>query len=317
MADVNIGQYATLATNAYAKTMADNITKNIPFLYFLEKKGKIRKLSGGVKIQRELEYNEGNYQRYRGAQRLTIAETVNYDSALYEWKYGAVPTVITVEDEVKNGSGDVQIHDLVKRRISTAEKTLRNNIEADLASDGTASGGLQIDGLASQVIASPTTGTVGGINRATYTWWRNQTTTGITSGNITTKLGAAKRTIMRGSEAGDLLLLGNTLYGHYEDTVQGLQRTGMEGSKADYGFPVLFYHGIPVVCGGGQGGAISDTIGYLLSLDYLGFDVWEKRYFAPFGGKRTPIDQDAYVNMIGIVGNLTCSNMKMQVYLTA
>jgi hypothetical protein len=66
--------------------------------------------------------------------------------------------------------------DLVTARIDNARKSLNNRWALDFYGDGTGNGGKNLTGLASLVPTDPTTGTVGGINRATSTnvFWRSQ-----------------------------------------------------------------------------------------------------------------------------------------------
>ena len=70
-------------------------------------------------------------------------------------------------EELQN-SGSERVIDLLESRIKNAERTMANNVSNDLYSDGTASGGKQIGGLQHIIADAPSTGTVGGINRATY-----------------------------------------------------------------------------------------------------------------------------------------------------
>ncbi|MGO8105751.1 phage major capsid protein, partial [Rhizobium leguminosarum] len=52
--------------------------------------------------------------------------------------------------------------------------TLTTHIALDCYSDGTADGGRPIGGLQLLLSTSPTSGTVGGISRATWGFWRHQ-----------------------------------------------------------------------------------------------------------------------------------------------
>ena len=63
--------------------------------------------------------------------------------------------------------------DLMDARLTVAESTLANLISGGLYSDGTGAGGKEIDGLDAAVPVDPTTGTYGGIDRATWTFWRS------------------------------------------------------------------------------------------------------------------------------------------------
>jgi hypothetical protein len=60
-------------------------------------------------------------------------------------------------------------------------------------SDGTGSGSKEIGGLRHLVATDPTTGTVGGINRANFTFWRNQQASGIKTTSAFDNLRAVMR----------------------------------------------------------------------------------------------------------------------------
>ena len=92
-----------------------------------------------------------------------------------------VAVTISGLEQLQN-SGKEAIIDLLDARIGNAERTLKNNISIDCYSDGTADSGKQIGGLQSLVADLPTSGTVGGIDRATWTFWRNQFYRGVTDG---------------------------------------------------------------------------------------------------------------------------------------
>jgi hypothetical protein len=68
-------------------------------------------------------------------------------------------------------SGKEAVIDLLSSRIKNAERTFMNGLAYDVYSDGTATG--QITGLQALVSTAPTSGTVGGIDRATWVFWRN------------------------------------------------------------------------------------------------------------------------------------------------
>ena len=59
MTNKDYNEVFTLTLNNRSKEMADNISKNNALLTRLKDKGKMRPLTGGVKILEELEYGEG------------------------------------------------------------------------------------------------------------------------------------------------------------------------------------------------------------------------------------------------------------------
>jgi hypothetical protein len=172
MASPNISEILTTTIEHRSKALADNVTKNNALLYRLNKKGKVKSVPGGVTIRQELEYAEnGTYKRYSGYETLDISPSDVFTSAEFNWKQAAVAISISGLEQLQNSGKDVMI-DLLTSRVENGERTMQNNIASDCYSDGTADGSKQIGGLQLLVPDDPTTGTVGGISRATWTFWR-------------------------------------------------------------------------------------------------------------------------------------------------
>jgi len=158
--------------------------------------------------------------------------------------------------EMLQNSSKEAIIDLLDGRMQVSEARLLNRISGDLYGNGTGNGGKNLDGLAAAVSASPTTGTYGGINRANWTFWQNQVTTGATSANILAKMTEAAIKQIRGTDKADLIVAGNTMYQYYVGALQAIQRIASEESGAA-GFASLKFYGggtsADVVLGGGYG----------------------------------------------------------------
>jgi len=207
--------------------------------------------------------------------------------------------------------------------MQVSEARLLNRISGDLFLDGTGNGGKNLDGLAAAVAASPTSGTYGGINRATWTFWQNQITTGTTttpgSTNILAKMTEAAIKQIRGTDKADLIVAGNTMYQTYVGALQAIQRIASEESGAS-GFASLKFYGggtsADVVLGGGYGDQETATYMYLLNTNYIFLRPHKERNFVPIGGERQAINQDAIVKLYGWAGNLTTSNSFLQGLLT-
>ena len=99
---------------------------------------------------------------------------------------------------------------------------------------------------------SNTTGTVGGINRANYTFWRNQTSTSVSITNddnastgIISRMQAAWVKQVRNADSPDLITADNELYQYFWSRLQDRQRFTSETSDmAKAGWNSLkFKHG--------------------------------------------------------------------------
>jgi hypothetical protein len=184
-------------------------------------------------------------------------------------------------------------------------------------SDGTGSSGKQIGGLQLLVADSPTTGTVGGINRATYSFWRNQkfqTTNDGGSAASATNIQRFMNTLymqcMRGSDKPDLILADTNYYQFYWNSLQAIQRI-TQANEADAGFVSLKYLGADVVADGGIGGGCPTKHAYFLNTDYLFWRPHRDRNMVPLDSIRS-INQDATVQLIIWMGNMTLSNAELQ-----
>jgi hypothetical protein len=125
--------------------------------------------------------------------------------------------------------GKEQVIDLLRSRIDNAEITLTNGLSYDVYSDGTQSG--QMGGLQTLVSSTPTSGTIGGIDRATWTFWRNIKFGGVADGggavtatNIQSYMNRVMVQIVRGADGPDLIVADNTFYRLYLDSLQAIQR---------------------------------------------------------------------------------------------
>ncbi len=76
--------------------------------------------------------------------------------------------------EMKQNAGKERIIDLLKGKFDVLETSMRNELGTQIYGDGTGNSSKDIGGLQLLVADDPTTGTVGGINRANFTFWRNQ-----------------------------------------------------------------------------------------------------------------------------------------------
>lgn len=190
-------------------------------------------------------------------------------AAEFDWKQASVAVTISGLEAAQNSGSDALL-DLLETRIDVAEKTMQNNLSADMYSDGTGSSGKQIGGLQLLVADSVTSGTVGGINQGTYTFWRNQTfatTTEISSAasaaNIQRCMNTLYQRCSRQTDRPDLIIADTNYYNFYLSSLQAIQRiTSDEMGQA--GFQSLKYMGADVVFDGGIGGGCPTNHMYFL-----------------------------------------------------
>lgn len=324
MAFANSAITDIIATTIQSRSgeLADNLTQNNAILQRLNSKGNIRPFSGGNVILEEIMYNDpstNNANSYSGYEVLNISPDSPISAAQYKIAQYADSVTMSGLEMLQNSSKEAII-DLLDGRMQVSEARLLNRISGDLYGDGTGNGGKNLDGLGAAVSATPTTGTYGGINRANWTFWQNQITTGATSATtILAAMTAASIKQIRGTDKADLIVAGNTLYTYYVGALQAIQRIASEESGAS-GFASLKFYGggtsADVVLGGGYGAQETATYMYMLNTNYISFRPHKERNFVPIGGERQSINQDAIVKLYGWAGNLTTSNSFLQGLLT-
>ena len=311
--------------------LADNVTNNNAVLRKLKERGNVRPFGGGNVILEEIMYIDSssiNANSYSGYEVINIAQNSPISAAQFSITQYAAAVTMSGLEMLQNSSKE-QIIDLMDGRISVAEAQLANRIDYDLYQNGTGNGGKNLTGLASAVADTPTSGTYGGIDRASWTFWQNQYYRGVTDGgaavsaaNIQAYMTTLGLRCVRGSDMPDLWVGSANYYGFYVNSLQAIQRITSSdgGATAGAGFPSLKFFGggmaADVVFGGGVNGAVNTagTAGgeptshmYALNTKYIFFRPHRDRNFVPIGGERQSVNQDAVVKLIGWAGNLTSS----------
>ena len=331
MAFANSSVSDIIATTIQSRSgeLADNVTNNNPLLLKLKSKGNVRPFSGGNVILEEIMYNDtstNNTNSYSGFETLNISPNSPISAAQFSIAQYASAVTISGLEMLQN-SGKEQIIDLLEGRIKVAEAQLANRINLDLYGDGTGNGGKNLTGLAAAVADSPSSGTYGGINRATWTFWQNQAFSGVTNGgaavsaaNIQSYMTQLAIKLVRGTDKADLIVADNNYYNLYVNSLQAIQRV-TDPEMAGSGFASLKFYGggtsADVVLGGGIGNQEPANHMYFLNTDYIFFRPHKDRNFVPIGGERQSVNQDAIVKLIGWAGNLTTSGAQFNGVLTA
>jgi len=309
--------------------LADNVTLNNAVLDRLRKRGNVRPFSGGNVILEEIMYNDtntNNTNSYSGYETLNIAPNSPISAAQFSIAQYASAVTISGLEMLQNSSKEAII-DLLEGRVQVAEGQLMNRIQTDIYGNGTGNGGKNLTGLAAAVADSPSTGVYGGINRATWSFWQNQAFSGVTNGgaavsaaNIQSYMTQLAIKLVRGQDKADLIVADNNYYSLYVNSLQAIQRvTSVDEGAA--GFASLKFYGggtsADVVLGGGIGSQATAKHMWFLNTNYIYFRPHTDRNFAPIGGERQSVNQDAVVKLIGWAGNLTSSGPQFSGVLKA
>ena len=316
MPSPNVSEIASLTLRNRSGKLADNVSENTALLYRLKERGRRRPFSGGRTILEEIAYQEtGTYKRYSGYDSVNISASDVFTAAEYEIKQVAVAVTMSGLEELQN-SGDEQVIDLLASRIENAERTMYNNLSADIYSDGTADSGKQVGGL-QLLIADAGAGTVGGINSSTWTFWQNQffdfSANSLTPGPATIQqaMNTLYLNTSRNRDHVDLIVADNIYYRYYWESLQAIQRVTNE-KMAAAGFENLRFMGADVIFDGGLGGDAPASHMYFCNSDHMSYRPHARRDMVPLDPDRYATNQDAMVKLIGWAGNMTVRNRSLQ-----
>ena len=152
-----------------APQVIDNTFEAYKALAMHRKRGMQMVDGGGKEIQVILESSAGTAETFDGYDPLSKSPVDPFESAFYKRRYYAVPIVLDDTTNWEN-SGEEQVFDLLDALGNNAMNSLLKAINEDLlgAQSGKTMLGYQ------DIIADAGTGTVGGINSSTSTFWQNQ-----------------------------------------------------------------------------------------------------------------------------------------------
>jgi hypothetical protein len=168
------GQNVAAAWEAYAdQDPVDNIFARHWLLEQL-RGGKAFEKQNGTVIRHNLEYALNPNAKFMSElELLTVSRPDTFDYAEYAWKFLGCDVPMTDFEEAIT-SGGASKFDLQARKLANMKSTMEEITNTALFGDGTGTGSKAFGGLQQLVSITPTTGTVGLINRATYTFFRNQ-----------------------------------------------------------------------------------------------------------------------------------------------
>lgn len=305
----------------HSKEIKDNVSKNNALLRRIMQNGMQRSEDGGLTIVEPLDYAENStYQRYSGYDVLNIGASDVISAAEFQWRQIAV-NVTASGQELRTNSGDSRIINLVKARTKNAIRTFKNNFSSDVYSSGSLTN--QINGLQA-LVADAGTGTVGGINSATWTFWQNKVQSAaapLQGGGAIVPGPTTMESLMlplwlaltRGDDQPDLIVADNNYFTFFEQSQTSIKRY-TDDVKATAGFVSLKYKKADVIFDGGSG--IPTNHMYFLNTEYIKL-VYHKDANMTIMDEMKPYNQDAAVIPVLWMGNLTVSNRALQGVLKA
>lgn len=313
-------QLVSTTLREHPNEVADNVSAHNALYRRLKERGKIKKLDGGYEIVRTLDYAENStYQRFSGYDMLNVGASDLISSAKFDWVNAAVH-VSSSGDELRQNAGKNQLINLAKAKVKNAKRTAANKMSVDLYSTGGLTN--QIGGLG-HIIQNNGQGTVGGIDSATYTFWRNKfkESTGTNATDATTikpEMQALWLELNRGTDMPDLIVSTHDFYTLYWSSLTDLQRYSNDSAKsANAGFNMLKFNQADIVFDSNENFTVTGEKMYFLNTEYIELCCHRSANWSMMEDK-TPVNQDAVIIPMIWSGQLTCSNRSLQgVYIDA
>lgn len=316
MPDPNLGEVAaTVWEQKFGKKPEDNIFGSNALFYFLGEDGFKEEADGGRLIEEGIEYAENStFKSYDELEALDTTRISVFDAARYEWKINA-GTVVYSELERLRAQAASGKYDLIANKLENGKNSHIAAINRQAWSDGTGNGGKDIAGIQHIISATPTTGVVGQINRATFSFWRNQQTSGAKTTTAFDNLRSAMRSVYnlcsRGGveETPSAFMTNRTVFEGYESILLANERITIEDKKkgADAGIKntLLMFKGAP---GSYDEAAPSGNL-YFFNNKNLKFYYlkggWMKMY-----PEVDPANQLANVHKVATFGNMGTNNSR-------
>lgn len=237
-ADPNLGEVAaTVWEQKFGTKPEDNIFGSNALFYFLGEEGFKEESDGGRLIEFGLEYAENStFKSYDELETLDTTRVSVFDAARFDWKINA-GTVVYSELERLRAQASSGKYDLIADKLENGKNSHIAAMNRQLWSDGTGNGSKDIGGVQLLISTTPTTGSVGQINRATFSFWRNQQTSGAKTTNAFDNLRASMRSIFnlcsRGGveETPSAWITTRTVFEGYESILLANERITIEDKR--------------------------------------------------------------------------------------
>lgn len=301
------------------KTPEDNIFDEYWLLDNLSKGKSFLGVNGGRTINGPIEYAVNTTVRsYSDTETLDTTRIDVFDEFQYSWKEYAGTAVISELEKAKN-QGDGKKFGLLPAKLENLRNSMRKALNEGCFSDGSGNSSKDIGGLLHIVPDDPTTGTVGSINRASWSFWRSQQVTD--NGSSFNALRANMRLAYNNASSGvnakhpDYWVTSQTVFEGYESLlVANEQVTSKDKSQFDAGFKneYAMFKGIP---GSFDEDCDSDNL-YFLNYANLKL-AYQKGYWMKGFEAVDPANQTVDIFKVMTIANLISNNPRRLAVITS
>jgi|SRR5262245_31181777 len=318
----NLGQTVAMAWEAHVGTTPEDNIHNDYWLFNRLSEGQsFDQVDGGRTINGPIEYAlNTTWRSYSDTEAIDVTRIDVFDEYQFNWKEYAGTVVLSELEKAKN-QGEGRKFDLEEAKLTNLKRSAQNILNTDMYGDGTGNSSKVLGGLALLVSSTPTTGTVGGINRATFTFWRNQQTAGTQTTTAFDNLRSSMRSIYNSSSAGvdeqhpEYAVTDQTTLQGYEALLIANERvTDKVKSQANAGFKNAWFmfKDIPVAYDR------ACTSGTMYMLNYRNLKLaYQKGYWMKGFPAVDPANQTIEVFKVMTIANLYTNNPRRLGVITA
>src|SRR3990167_292447 len=159
--------------------ISDVVTGRVFLLHVLDQSGMRQRVNGGTQLVLRLLNELPTATDYSDLDALNPSRANPVEAAIYNWKQFAVPIQISGRDMLVNSGSDVAMTNILTLFVEAAIASARNHaggVNGIFSANTEASRGITgTQNILTHVAnAAPTAGTVGNLDRATRTYWRNR-----------------------------------------------------------------------------------------------------------------------------------------------
>lgn len=314
IAGTDISVISTAFNNMHGE-IVDNIFAQIPMFEYLRSRGNVMLLDGGERINMPVMHAVNTTAKsYSGYDILDTTPQEGIGNVEFLWRQYSVSVSINGKEQ-KQVRGRFAVANLLDAKRKQAEMSLADVLNIDIFG---AQSGDKLDGLQTLVADSPSSGTVGGIDRSTQTWWRNQQTSGASSASAFDNLLTKMRNIYNSCNIvskrfgpPDIFVGTQTVFEGYEGLVDSQRQYGNE-RLLDLGFVNLAFKTAGVLFDGDCGSGRM----YALNTNTLKLVMHQDAQMTPTEFVK-PSAQDAIVSQILFMGNLIGLNLATNGVITS
>jgi hypothetical protein len=302
-----------------SREVADQVFKDLPFFFWIRHKNKVMPWSGGESIEIPLMYGKNEYAGpYDDYELVDTGPPSGFGNAVFIRAKYRVPIMYAATTFSAN-SGREQIYNLINKLKTQATKSLEDVINDDLMREDTVNDGetKRITGLNYVIEAlagASQDNYVGGIDKNSYSWWRNKFKDGTssTSDGVASLLRENVIDCTDGNSSPDLGLMDSDSFLALETELYDKRRF-VNAAAADFGFDNIVYNNVTYMYDKNiddwvSNPSVADGYTFHINSDHLYIAVCTDRNFQVIAPEYD-FNQDCYLGGIITHLQLICDKM--------